>query len=47
MKPDDEDLKCEGCGDPATCFDCDGVPLCQSCYDCCLDEMINDEVTED
>jgi len=23
---------CEGCGEPSTTSDCEGVPLCQACF---------------
>lgn len=28
-----DDSKCEGCGEPATRSDSEGVPLCKACYD--------------
>ena len=34
----DDGRKCEGCGEPATRSDCEGIPLCEACYDSLLDE---------
>jgi hypothetical protein len=42
-----DDDKCEGCGKPAKHYDSEGVPLCEACYDACLDEQIRNEITED
>lgn len=30
---EDEPAKCEGCDAPATRSDCEGVPLCDDCFD--------------
>lgn len=30
--PPDTELRCECCGEPATTFDADGVPLCEGDY---------------
>lgn len=35
---EEEPEKCEGCGAPATTSDSEGVPLCNECYQTCVDD---------